>query len=176
MRDAAEAGLGPLSPLCQPIRGTLEACLIKRTPHWKPCHAIRVLPPPPPPPLSLSLSPPRSSFPHPRPSVRFPAVATQPHFLLPAAPICPPSNRRLPFTHPKSALLAAALQDTLGIARLLDTTSIYILPTMNPDGYDARPRVRWNANGRDLNRAFPRLGDTGDGEVLGGSLQPEVSG
>lgn len=44
---------------------------------------------------------------------------------------------------------------------------------MNPDGYDARPRTRENADGRDLNRSFPRLGSTAGSSP--GRLQPEVS-
>eukprot|EP00873_Tetraselmis_striata_P002266 jgi/Tetstr1/422530/TSEL_013340.t1 len=63
-------------------------------------------------------------------------------------------------------------EDTLDIRNLLLTTNIYILPTMNPDGYDARPRTRENANGRDLNRSFPRLGSTAGSSP--GRLQPEV--
>mmetsp|Transcript_11196 Transcript_11196/g.31754 ORF Transcript_11196/g.31754 Transcript_11196/m.31754 type:complete len:151 (-) Transcript_11196:1368-1820(-) len=66
-------------------------------------------------------------------------------------------------------------KDSLNIAELLDTTNVYILPTMNPDAYDSTPRVRSNANGFDLNRAFPRFGPTGNGQVLGGTLQPEVN-
>lgn len=51
-------------------------------------------------------------------------------------------------------------EDELGVTRLLDTTVLHILPTMNPDGYDAKPRTRNNAQGVDLNRAFPRMGST----------------
>lgn len=62
-------------------------------------------------------------------------------------------------------------QDTLGITQLLDTVNIYILPTMNPDGYDATPRTRYNAANVDLNRAFPRLGNTAKEARV---LEPEV--
>mmetsp|Transcript_11197 Transcript_11197/g.31757 ORF Transcript_11197/g.31757 Transcript_11197/m.31757 type:complete len:182 (-) Transcript_11197:1229-1774(-) len=75
----------------------------------------------------------------------------------------------------ESAVPCSPPQDSLNIAELLDTTNVYILPTMNPDAYDSTPRVRSNANGFDLNRAFPRFGPTGNGQVLGGTLQPEVN-
>lgn len=39
------------------------------------------------------------------------------------------------------------------ITKLVDSTDIYIIPTMNPDGYERR--TRGNANGQDLNRNFP---------------------
>jgi len=39
------------------------------------------------------------------------------------------------------------------IAQLVNTTSIYILPSMNPDGFELDQRE--NANGIDLNRNFP---------------------
>mmetsp|Transcript_10951 Transcript_10951/g.27679 ORF Transcript_10951/g.27679 Transcript_10951/m.27679 type:complete len:354 (-) Transcript_10951:897-1958(-) len=51
-------------------------------------------------------------------------------------------------------------EDDLGITRMLDTLTLHLLPIMNPDGYDARPRIRENAQGVDLNRAFPRMGKT----------------
>ncbi|CAD5220706.1 unnamed protein product [Bursaphelenchus okinawaensis] len=53
------------------------------------------------------------------------------------------------------------------IVKLINTTNIHILPTMNPDGFElalhTKPEDRgWlvgraNANGRDLNRGFPDL-------------------
>jgi len=39
------------------------------------------------------------------------------------------------------------------ITKLVDETAIYIVPTMNPDGFERR--TRGNANGIDLNRNFP---------------------
>ena len=39
------------------------------------------------------------------------------------------------------------------IQQLINSTQIYILPSMNPDGFELRQRE--NANGQDLNRDFP---------------------
>lgn len=39
------------------------------------------------------------------------------------------------------------------VTRLVDSTDIYILPSMNPDGFEVSSRS--NANGKDLNRDFP---------------------
>ena len=39
------------------------------------------------------------------------------------------------------------------VTRLLDTTEIHIVPTLNPDGFGSSQRL--NANGKDLNRDFP---------------------
>ena len=39
------------------------------------------------------------------------------------------------------------------IRNIIDTTEIWIMPLMNPDGYMVGER--WNANGEDLNRSFP---------------------
>lgn len=39
------------------------------------------------------------------------------------------------------------------ITRLVNSTNIYLVPTMNPDGFERR--TRGNANGVDLNRNFP---------------------
>jgi carboxypeptidase D len=41
------------------------------------------------------------------------------------------------------------------ITELVDYTQIYIMPTMNPDGFNLG--YRRNANGVDLNRDFPGL-------------------
>lgn len=46
------------------------------------------------------------------------------------------------------------------ITNLVDNTEIYIMPSMNPDGSNAR--TRWNANGVDLNRDFPDFSVPGD--------------
>ncbi len=40
------------------------------------------------------------------------------------------------------------------ITRLLDNTYVWVVPLMNPDGYETY--VRFNANNVDLNRAFPQ--------------------
>jgi len=51
------------------------------------------------------------------------------------------------------------------ITRLLDTTEIHIVPTINPDGFEKKTlfsqSVRYNANNKDLNRAFPTWNDLG---------------
>lgn len=65
------------------------------------------------------------------------------------------------------------------ITALVDSTDIWILPLMNPDGMEARTRN--NAGGVDLNRHFPVYGTqyTGtwfDGVPLGdGNRQPEIA-
>ncbi|MFQ5430496.1 MAG: M14 family zinc carboxypeptidase [Phycisphaerae bacterium] len=41
------------------------------------------------------------------------------------------------------------------ITSLVDSVEIWIVPLMNPDGYDRSPRTRYNAGGVDLNRDFP---------------------
>lgn len=41
------------------------------------------------------------------------------------------------------------------ITDLINDTVIWLLPLMNPDGYEAG--VRWNANNQDLNRSFPQF-------------------
>lgn len=57
------------------------------------------------------------------------------------------------------------------LTELVNETEIYIMPLMNPDGYEAGTRA--NANGYDLNRSFPsyRCGD--DNSTVG--RQPEVA-
>jgi carboxypeptidase D len=42
------------------------------------------------------------------------------------------------------------------LTNLVDETVIWIMPMMNPDGWEASPPVRRNANNVDLNRNFPR--------------------
>ncbi|KAK3707976.1 hypothetical protein QZH41_010737 [Actinostola sp. cb2023] len=63
-----------------------------------------------------------------------------------------------------------------GITQLMETTRIHLLPSMNPDGWDAATEGdctsvvgRFNANGVDLNRNFP---DPYDRRL--NSLQPET--
>lgn len=62
------------------------------------------------------------------------------------------------------------------ITKLIDTTRIHLLPSMNPDGWESSKegdctsvRGRFNANGVDLNRNFP---DPYDGQR--NELQPET--
>jgi len=38
---------------------------------------------------------------------------------------------------------------------IINEIDLWIVPLMNPDGYDTSPRTRYNANGVDLNRDFP---------------------
>lgn len=67
------------------------------------------------------------------------------------------------------------------ISSLIDETVIWIMPCMNPDGMEAEPRTRYNANGEDLNRSFPIYPEDYsqtiyDGEPLGDiGRQPEVA-
>lgn len=59
---------------------------------------------------------------------------------------------------------------------LLDYVDLYIIPTLNPDGYEAKSRE--NAHGVDLNRAFPdRCGvdKRSEGEWTDGSDEPEIT-
>ncbi|MDK2972550.1 MAG: hypothetical protein PWP23_2305 [Candidatus Sumerlaeota bacterium] len=41
------------------------------------------------------------------------------------------------------------------LTTLVDETEIHILPLMNPDGWEASPASRYNANNVDMNRSFP---------------------
>jgi carboxypeptidase D len=41
------------------------------------------------------------------------------------------------------------------VTELIDGIDVWIVPLMNPDGYESRPRTRVNAQGIDLNRNFP---------------------
>jgi carboxypeptidase D len=41
------------------------------------------------------------------------------------------------------------------VTNLVDEVDIWIVPLMNPDGYDRSPRSRYNNQGVDLNRNFP---------------------
>jgi len=56
------------------------------------------------------------------------------------------------------------------ITRLVNETDIFIIPTMNPDGFERRQRG--NANNIDLNRNFPDLRFPGRNS---GSIQPETN-
>lgn len=41
------------------------------------------------------------------------------------------------------------------VTDIVNNTELWIVPLMNPDGYDRSPRTRTNASGIDLNRDFP---------------------
>lgn len=45
------------------------------------------------------------------------------------------------------------------ITNIVNEVDLWILPLMNPDGYDRTSRTRENADGVDLNRSFPDYGD-----------------
>jgi carboxypeptidase D len=42
---------------------------------------------------------------------------------------------------------------------IIDEVELWIVPLMNPDGYDRSPRTRYNLQGIDLNRNFPDYGE-----------------
>lgn len=66
------------------------------------------------------------------------------------------------------------------LVRLLNTTDVYVLPSLNPDGFEraregecdfgdggpAGPSGRDNSRGRDLNRSFPDQFSTGEAPAL----------
>ncbi|XP_060633465.2 carboxypeptidase M [Anolis sagrei] len=73
-------------------------------------------------------------------------------------------------------LLVTSDQHDPVITRLIDSTRIHILPSMNPDGFEATtefacfpPYGRYNANFEDLNRNFPDAFDKNNA-----SVQPET--
>ena len=45
------------------------------------------------------------------------------------------------------------------IMRIVDTTDIFLVPSVNPDGFEMESR--YNTNEEDLNRAFPGWRDMG---------------
>ncbi len=55
------------------------------------------------------------------------------------------------------------------ITELVDNTEIYIMPSMNPDGSEARRR--WNANFSDLNRDFPDFSSDSNNTVNGRQIE-----
>ena len=63
---------------------------------------------------------------------------------------------------------------------IVNNVEVWILPLMNPDGREASPPQRYNANGYDLNRSFPEGSGANLGNELYGPLlntnamQPEV--
>ena len=44
---------------------------------------------------------------------------------------------------------------------IVNNVELWLVPLMNPDGYDQSPRTRYNGQGYDLNRTFPEW-TTGD--------------
>jgi len=76
-------------------------------------------------------------------------------------------------------LLTANYGTDARITTLVDTTAIWILPSMNPDGLEAV--TRYNAHGIDLNRSFPSYPDAFTGTVFDAAppnydaLEPEVA-
>ena len=65
------------------------------------------------------------------------------------------------------------------ITEFIDETEIWLVPLMNPDGYELG--IRWNANNQDLNRVFPEFSRDftqtiyTDGLPATASRQPEVA-
>jgi len=65
------------------------------------------------------------------------------------------------------------------ITSYVDNTAIWLMPLMNPDGYEIG--IRWNANNVDLNRAFPEFPDhfvgtiVSEGEPDLSDFEPEVA-
>jgi carboxypeptidase D len=57
------------------------------------------------------------------------------------------------------------------ITRILNGSQVFIMPSMNPDGFE--DRQRWNANYKDLNRSFPDFTDDPDDRTTG--RPPEVA-
>ena len=51
------------------------------------------------------------------------------------------------------------------ITRILNGSQVFIMPSMNPDGFEERQR--WNANYKDLNRSFPDFTDDPDDRSAG---------
>lgn len=54
------------------------------------------------------------------------------------------------------------------ITHLVDETAVWVVPLMNPDGYESGSR--YNADGYDLNRSFPVFGEDFEGSVFTGAL------
>jgi hypothetical protein len=58
------------------------------------------------------------------------------------------------------------------LVEIVDEIDLWLVPLMNPDGYDRGSRTRYNNNGVDLNRDFPNLGESND---PGAGYQPETA-
>ncbi len=75
-------------------------------------------------------------------------------------------------------LMIYLLRDLLGgygrdarITRIMNGSQVFVMPSMNPDGFE--DRQRWNTNYKDLNRSFPDFTDDPDDTVNG--RPPEVA-
>lgn len=69
-------------------------------------------------------------------------------------------------------LMIYLLRDLLGgfgtderITRIMNGSQVFVMPSMNPDGFE--DRQRWNGNYKDLNRSFPDFTDDPDDSVNG---------
>ncbi|MCK4341376.1 MAG: ankyrin repeat domain-containing protein [Phycisphaerae bacterium] len=60
------------------------------------------------------------------------------------------------------------------ITNLIDEIDIWIVPLMNPDGYDRVNRTRYNAQGIDLNRDFPEGTDGDPNTPTGRAVETQV--
>lgn len=58
------------------------------------------------------------------------------------------------------------------ITELIDSTEIYIMPSMNPDGSESR--TRWNANFSDLNRDFPDFTSDNNNTLEGRQIETKA--
>lgn len=67
--------------------------------------------------------------------------------------------------------LASTYGKDIRITQILNSTQVYILNSMNPDG--ATHRIRYNANGVDLNRSFPDF-TTSDHENTTAGRESEI--
>ena len=67
--------------------------------------------------------------------------------------------------------LASGYGSDKRISQILESTQVYILPSMNPDG--AAHQVRYNASGRDLNRDFPDFTTSDNQNTIEGRA-PEI--
>lgn len=66
--------------------------------------------------------------------------------------------------------LATTYETSERIRNLVNNAQIYVMPSMNPDGFERRSR--YNANNADLNRNFPDF--TSDPRDIPGNRQPET--
>ncbi len=69
-------------------------------------------------------------------------------------------------------LLLTSYGTDAGITQLVDETVIWVVPLMNPDGWEAGTRM--NANGVDLNRNFPTFPEDWAGTIFSGASLDET--